>query len=48
MMKNTVALVRVSTHLQTEEMGRTGIQFQSEKLSQYATLNDLNLIKTIF
>ena len=46
-MKNTVAVTRVSTQLQTVEMGGTGIQFQSEKLSQYATLNDLNLIKTI-
>ena len=46
-MKNTFSLVRVSTILQTEENGGTGIQFQTEKLSQYATLNNLNLIKTI-
>ena len=46
-MKNTFSLVRVSTLIQTEEMGGTGIQFQTEKLSQYATLNNLNLIKTI-
>ena len=44
---NTYGLVRVSTKLQSEENGGTGIQFQSEKLSQYATLNDLTLIKTI-
>ena len=46
-MKNTFSLVRVSTILQTEENGGTGIQFQTEKLSQYSTLNDFNLIKTI-
>ena len=46
-MKNTYSLVRVSTTLQAEENGGTGIQFQTEKLSQYATLNDFNLIKTI-
>ena len=40
-------LVRVSTQLQTEEHGGTGIQFQSEKLTQYANLNDFNLVKTI-
>lgn len=43
----TIALVRISTSLQTEEMGGTGVQYQTEKLSQYATLNDLTLIKTI-
>ena len=46
-MKNTISLIRVSTNLQTEENGGTGIPFQKEKLSQYATLNDLNLVKTI-
>jgi len=46
-MKNTISLVRISTQLQTEEMGGTGVQFQTEKLSQYARLTDLNLIKTI-
>lgn len=46
-MKNTYSLVRVSTILQTEENGGTGIQFQTEKLSQYSKLNDFNLIKTI-
>ncbi|MDP7095585.1 MAG: recombinase family protein, partial [Candidatus Marinimicrobia bacterium] len=46
-MKNTFSLVRISTIIQSEENGGTGIQFQTEKLSQYATLNDLNLIKTI-
>ncbi|MBT5363768.1 MAG: recombinase family protein, partial [Candidatus Marinimicrobia bacterium] len=46
-LNKTIALVRVSTIGQTEEKGGTGIQFQTEKLSQYATLNDLNLIKTI-
>ena len=46
-MKNTFSLVRISTSIQSEENGGTGIQFQTEKLSQYATLNDFNLIKTI-
>ncbi|MBT5758822.1 MAG: recombinase family protein [Candidatus Marinimicrobia bacterium] len=46
-LNKTIALVRVSTIGQTEEKGGTGIQFQTEKLSQYVTLNDLNLIKTI-
>ena len=46
-LNKTIALVRVSTIGQTEEKGGTGIQFQTEKLSQYAILNDLNLIKTI-
>ena len=40
-------LVRVSTQLQTEEHGGTGIQFQSEKLHQYSILNDFNLVKNI-
>ena len=46
-MKNTISLIRVSTNLQTEENGGTSIPYQKEKLSQYATLNDLNHIKTI-
>ena len=46
-MKNTISLIRVSTNLQTEENGGTSIPYQKEKLSQYATLNDLTLIKTI-
>ena len=46
-MKNTFSLVRISTSIQSEENGGTGIPFQKEKLSQYATLNDLNLVKTI-
>ena len=46
-MKNTFSLVRISTSIQSEENGGTGIPFQKEKLSQYSTLNDFNLIKTI-
>ena len=46
-MKNTFSLVRISTSIQSEENGGTGIQFQTEKLSQYSKLNDFNLIKTI-
>ena len=42
-----ISIVRVSTILQTDENGGTGIQFQTEKLQQYADLNDMNLIKTI-
>lgn len=45
--RNTYSLVRISTTLQSEEKGGTGVQFQTEKLSQYANLNDFNLIKTI-
>jgi len=43
-MINTIAMIRVSTQLQTEG---TGLEFQSEKLKQYSKLNDFNLIKTI-
>ena len=46
-MKNTFSLVRISTSIQSEENGGTGIPFQKEKLTQYATLNRLNLVKTI-
>ena len=46
-MSRAISLIRVSTLIQTEEMGGTGVQFQTEKLSQYSTLNDFNLIKTI-
>ena len=46
-MNKTFALARVSTTLQSEKNGGTGIQYQSEKLSQYSTLHNLNLIKTI-
>ena len=45
--KRTFALIRISTIGQSVENGGTGIPFQKEKLSQYATLNDLNLVKTI-
>ena len=37
-----IDLVRVSTILQTEESGGTSIQLQTEKLKQYADLNDLD------
>tara|TARA_A100001015_G_scaffold293187_1_gene369466 strand:- start:316 stop:612 length:297 start_codon:yes stop_codon:yes gene_type:complete len=46
-MKRAVSLVRVSTSFQSEENGGTGIQFQTEKLIQYSTLNDFNHIQTI-
>ena len=46
-MIKTYGLVRISTNLQSTENGGTGIQFQSEKLSQYAKLNDLHLTKII-
>ena len=42
-----IALIRVSTILQTEENGGTSIQLQTEKLKQYADLNDLDLRDTI-
>lgn len=41
---NTIALVRVSTQLQSEG---TGLEFQSQKIKQYSELNDFNLLKTI-
>jgi len=44
---NTYGLVRISSHIQSEKNGGTGVEFQSNKLSQYSTLNDFNLIKTI-
>lgn len=44
---NTYGLVRISSHIQSEKNGGTGIEYQNEKLYQYATLNDLTLIKTI-
>jgi len=43
-MRNVIALIRVSTQLQSEG---TGLDFQSEKLKQYSELNDFKLIKTI-
>ena len=45
--KRTFALIRISTIGQSVENGGTSIPFQQKKLSIYATLNDLNLIKTI-
>lgn len=45
--KRAVGIVRISTTLQTEENGGTGVQFQTEKLTQYSNLNDLKLTKTI-
>jgi DNA invertase Pin-like site-specific DNA recombinase len=47
MIMNTYGLVRISSHIQSEKNGGTGVEFQSNKLSQYSTLNDFNLIKTI-
>lgn len=46
-MKNTIGLVRISTILQTEENGGTGVQFQTDKLTQYSNLNDFNLSRVI-
>ena len=46
-MRRAVGLVRVSTHLQTEENGGTGIPFQKEKINQYSQLNDLKMVKMI-
>lgn len=47
LMKKTYALSRVSTINQSSEFGGTGIDFQNEKLKQYADLQDFNLIKII-
>ena len=46
-MKKAVSLVRISTTLQSEENGGTGVQFQTDKLVQYSNLNDFDHIKTI-
>lgn len=40
----TVGLVRVSTHIQSEG---SGLQFQTEKIQQYSTLNDLHLLRVV-
>ena len=39
-----VILSRVSTILQTEEHGGTGIEFQENKLKQYATIYEMNIV----
>jgi len=46
-MNKTIAIVRVSTILQTEDNGGTSIQLQTEKLKQYSHLHDLDLKETI-
>lgn len=46
-MKNVIGLVRVSTDLQTEKHGGTSIEFQKNKLVQYAELNDMDLTNVI-
>ena len=46
-MKKAVSLVRISTTIQSEENGGTGVQFQTEKLLQFSNLNDFQHIKTI-
>ena len=45
--KNAIGISRVSTKNQSEEHGGTGIQFQEDKLNQYAEFHDLNLKKII-
>jgi len=47
MNKNVIGLIRVSTNLQSEENGGTSLEFQKNKLEQYAVLNDLKLTKVI-
>ena len=47
MNKNVIGLIRVSTNLQSEENGGTSLEFQKNKLEQYAELNDLKLTKVI-
>tara|TARA_A100000164_G_C21866945_1_gene753062 strand:+ start:242 stop:1063 length:822 start_codon:yes stop_codon:yes gene_type:complete len=46
-LKKAVSLVRISTTLQSEEHGGTGVQFQTEKLLHFSTLNDFQHIKII-
>ena len=45
--KRVIGLTRISTILQSEEKGGTGLEFQKNKLVQYSNLNDFNLIKII-
>ena len=47
MNKNVIGLIRVSTNLQSEENGGTSLEFQKNKLEQYAELNDMDLSKVI-
>ena len=47
MNQRAVSLVSISTTLQSEENGGTGVQFQTNKLIQYSNLNDFNHVKTI-
>ena len=47
MNKRTIGLTRISTTLQDEKNGGTGLEFQKTKLVQYSELNDFNLIKII-
>ena len=47
MNKNVIGLIRVSTNLQSEENGGTSLEFQKNKLEQYAVLNDMKLSKVI-
>lgn len=44
MSKTAVSLIRVSTDLQTEKNGGTSLALQKQKLTQYAEMNDLNMV----
>lgn len=46
-MKRTFGLIRVSSHTQDDLSGGTGLQFQSEKISQYTELHELELVNII-
>ena len=45
--KRAFGLSRISSTIQSEKNGGTGLEFQSKKIKQYADLNDFILIKTI-
>ncbi len=44
---NTYGLIRISSHIQSEKNGGTGLKFQSNRIKQYAHLHNLTLIKII-
>ena len=46
-MKRTFGLIRISSTTQSEKNGGTGLEFQRNKISQYAELNDFNLVSVV-
>ena len=46
-MKRTFGLIRISSTTQSEKNGGTGLEFQRNKITQYAELNDFNLVSVL-